>query len=201
MTTFTKPTKKMERKPDEDANVDGNTNAKPALPALPASFKDKTASSEKFSAKSIKNSDAISISTETKPSEMDSVPPASFVNETVPSEDIYFDASDKKTPSEDISNATNAPVIPTVNEKTNETKSKEPAPPMPPVPESAPSKNISVLTNSLTTASVAEPARTAMAAAAAAATVKPTAVNKTDSEGKRAPMTLPHVHLNIRNNT
>jgi hypothetical protein len=70
MATFTKPTKKMERKPDEDANVNGKTNAKPALPALPvlpASSKDKTASSENFSAKSIKNYDAISISTETKP--------------------------------------------------------------------------------------------------------------------------------------
>jgi hypothetical protein len=30
--------------------------------------------------------------------------------ETASTEDIYFDASDKKTPSEDIPNATNAPV-------------------------------------------------------------------------------------------
>jgi hypothetical protein len=32
------------------------------------------------------------------------------VNETAPSEVIYFDASDKKTPSEDIPNPTSAPV-------------------------------------------------------------------------------------------
>jgi hypothetical protein len=36
LATFTKPTKKMERKPYEDANVNRKTNAKPALPALPA---------------------------------------------------------------------------------------------------------------------------------------------------------------------
>jgi hypothetical protein len=49
-------------------------------------------------------------------------------------------------------------------------------PPTPPVPESAPSKNISVLTDLLTTASVAEPAWTPTPAAAA--TVEPKAVNE-----------------------
>jgi hypothetical protein len=102
--------------------------------------------SEYFSAKSIKNSDAILISTETMPSEMDLAPPASFVNKTASSEDIYFDASDKKTSSENFSNFTNAPISESavehvaaatvISEKTNKTKSEEkPAPTMPSVNE------------------------------------------------------------------
>jgi hypothetical protein len=75
-----------------------------------------TASSENFSAKSIENSNTISISAGIKSREAKpalpalSAPPASFVNEAAPSEDIYFDAADKKTPSENFSNFTNAPI-------------------------------------------------------------------------------------------
>jgi hypothetical protein len=79
---------------------------------LPASSEDKTVYSENFSAKSIENSNAISISAgiksrEAKPALL--ALPASFVNVTASSEDIYFDVSDEKTPSENISNLTNAP--------------------------------------------------------------------------------------------
>jgi hypothetical protein len=65
MATFTKSTKKMERKPDENANANGNADAvlistgiksreaKPAPPAPllegTASSEDKTVSSENFS--------------------------------------------------------------------------------------------------------------------------------------------------------
>jgi hypothetical protein len=121
MATYTKSTKKMERKPDENANANANGNADAVListvikfrvvklalsePLLVkmASFEDKTASSENFLAKSIENSNAISISTGTKPSEMEPALPVSF-------EDIYFDASDKETPTEDIPATTNMPV-------------------------------------------------------------------------------------------
>jgi hypothetical protein len=84
MAMFTKPTNKMEKKTDEDANVNGNTNAKPVLPALPASSEDKMASSENFSAKSIENFNTISISAGIKSREAKpalpvlSAPPASL---------------------------------------------------------------------------------------------------------------------------
>jgi hypothetical protein len=120
LATFTKHTKKIEKKTNEDANANGDTNAvlistgikpreaKPALPAPlldeTASFEDKTASSENFSANSNGNADALLVSTGTKPSEMEPAPPVSFVNKTASSGDIYFDASDKKTSSEDIPN-------------------------------------------------------------------------------------------------
>jgi hypothetical protein len=44
-----------------------------------------------------------------KPREAKPAPPAPLLDETATSEDIYFDASDKKTASEDISNTTDAP--------------------------------------------------------------------------------------------
>jgi hypothetical protein len=196
MGIFTKSTKKMERKPDENANANGSANAtmvptgtksREAKPAPPAPPLNKTASSENFSAKSNGNADALLVSTGTEPSEVE---PAPFVNKTASSEDIYFDASDKKTPSEDIPNPTNAPV--SASKKTNETKCEEElVPPMSPVSEMVSSENISVLTNSLATTSVAEPARTLTpaAAAAAAATVEPKAVNGMDSEAKTVPKT------------
>jgi hypothetical protein len=90
------------------------------------------------------------------------------VNEAAPSEDIYFDASDKKTPSENFSNFTNASItesavehvaaVTVISEKTNETKSEEkPAPTMPSVNEVAPS-DFSNLTNAPVTESEDNPA-------------------------------------------
>jgi hypothetical protein len=128
MATFTKSTKKMERKPDENTNVNADAvlistgikfrAAKPAPPAPlldeTASSEDKTASSENFSARSIQNPNAISISAGIKPREAKPALPAPLLDETAPSEDIYFDASDEKMPSEDIPNPTNAPVTESV---------------------------------------------------------------------------------------
>jgi hypothetical protein len=187
MARFTKSTKKMERKPDENANANGSANAtmvsakiKPreAKPATPAPLLDKTASSESFSANSNGNVDALLVSTGTKPSGVEPAPLASFVNETASSEDIYFDASDKKIPSEEASPPTNALVTESVAaaifvcEKTNETKSeKKLAPRMPSVFKTA-SSDFSNHTN----APVATP---------------PEAKNKTDSKVKPVPTTPP----------
>jgi hypothetical protein len=106
------------------------------------------ASSENFSAKSIENSNTISISAGIK----------SKKAKPAPSKDIYFDASDKKSPSDNFSNFTNAPITESavehvaaatvVTEKTYITKcDEELGPTAPSVPESVPSKNISVFTD------------------------------------------------------
>jgi hypothetical protein len=108
------------------------------------------------------------------------------VNETAPSEDIYFDAFDKKTPSENIPNLTSAPVtssavvpaaFPTQTEAASNVvppvlsiengeapqwpstpKEKKPAPTTPPVYETAPSDILNP--DAPVIASVASPAGT-----------------------------------------
>jgi hypothetical protein len=80
-----KPTKKMQRKLDGNANASANatlvsTGIKPSKvkPAPLVPFVDKTASSENFSARSIGNANAISISTGIESSEVKPAPLAPF---------------------------------------------------------------------------------------------------------------------------
>jgi hypothetical protein len=196
MASFTKPTKKIERKPDEDANVNGKTNAvlistgimsreaKPALPAPlldeTASSKDKTASSENFSANSNRNADALLVSTGTKPSERRLL--ATFVNKSAPSENISVSTDSLAT----ASTTAPAAVATVESEAEKETDSEaKTTPKMPSVYEVAPF-HFSNLTNAPVTESEDIPTTTN-----ASVTIAPKKTNKINSEKNPAPTTPP----------
>jgi hypothetical protein len=134
MAMFTKSTKKMERKPDENANANGSADAisistvittSEAEPAPLALFVNKTAPSENSSAKLIGNTNAAMVSAGIKPREVKLAP---LLDGTASCEDVYFEASDKKMPSEDIPATIDAPAAAAATvapEKTNEINSEE----------------------------------------------------------------------------
>jgi hypothetical protein len=86
----------------------------------------------------LENANALSISDGSKPSEAKPAlpaPPVPLFDETAPSEDIYFDASDKKTPSEDLPNPTSAPVTSSAVVPAAVPTQTEGVPPFPSTPE------------------------------------------------------------------